>query len=425
MSDRLDGPVGPADYGRYSVESAELISLPQWTGKGVISVPPPQGIALRDLVDAKGKPIRKTRNLGTVYNSGNKGRRGIFKRKLPVRPRRAPVPIVVLPPPPPPPRTVSTVGVMDVGAAGCNLLINNNAVGASVPEYYFDMGSPIPVFLGSVPNTLRLGNPAWAGPIISPGGVAPVFQVVLSHWDYDHWRLGHNANVTNVQWLYVVQPVGPAATAFILALGGNSVIYGGAPSTSVPDPGDPLGPPLFTIYQCNPGGGLPAFVMNNSGLSMSVPLRLPTGDPAMHQFFMTADANFTSLPAVVGMFNNLTGISAVHHGSIAYNCSLPANLPPQDPAYVGQGRLAYSYGIRVNAAGNWSHPYGFPVPGAVANYTAAGWGTAGHLAATAEPVPVNGMMPPAARGNIAVAAVPVFGAPYNATAFGPYQFNLN
>ena len=74
------------------------------------------------------------------------------------------------------------------------------------PVTYYDVGYPLWFFLGSLPANMRFGTPAYLGPY-QPA--APNMNVVLSHWDWDHWRLGHVANLTNLQWTIPNQPVGP------------------------------------------------------------------------------------------------------------------------------------------------------------------------------------------------------------------------
>ena len=156
---------------------------------------------------------------------------------------------------------------------------------------------------------------------------------------------------------------------------------------------------------------------------MNVTTLLPLADPTHHNILMTADANVSTLPFAAGAVPNLTGLSAVHHGSNANGAT--AVLPTQVAAYAGQGRIAYSYGIRP-ATG--AHCYGFPVPAAIVNYVAAGWGAvATNHMSTAEGTGLNAPyppVPPATRGNISMGAVPVLGAPYNATAFANYPNNL-
>ncbi|MBC8002297.1 MAG: hypothetical protein H7X97_06885, partial [Opitutaceae bacterium] len=87
-----------------------------------------------------------------------------------------------------------SVGVMDIGQGGCNLMLVND-----VPHVYFDVGcatatgnniASLPVNL--VANTdLRIGT------------------IVLSHWDEDHWLLGSRTpELINKTWIVPNQMVG-------------------------------------------------------------------------------------------------------------------------------------------------------------------------------------------------------------------------
>jgi hypothetical protein len=304
---------------------------------------------------------------------------------------------------------------MDVGAAGSNLLINQDQ-----PVHYFDLGFPMNVFKRSTPANIRAGAPAPSGPILQ--NTAGNLDVFLSHWDWDHWRLAHIWGITVLPWTDVAQPVGPSAANFIAGLA-NRLIYGGAASTVAAD---------YVLYQCVPvgaGAATPATVMNNSGLAMGIPTLMPSADPWPHMIVLTGDANFDSVPALHPLYPNVSAIGAAHHGSNANGAA--ANIPAPVAAYAGAGWIAYSYGVKQLAAGGWFHCYGFPVPAAVAAYTAAGWGTPAAPplhASTAEGVNLNGPLPvapPAVRGNIRVADPTALNAAYNATAYFAFPNALN
>lgn len=377
-------------YGQYTLTSATLITLPQWTSKGLISSAVPRGeLAARDVGDT------------------DVARRKIVSRYHPYARKRAPIkavappppppPLAPPPPPPPPPPPISGVGVMDVGQGNCNLLLDANVE----PLAYFDVGYPLWFYVGSLPANMRFGNAAYLGPI--PQNAAANLEVVLSHWDWDHWRLGHVAGLAALPWLYPMQPVGPVTAAFIAGLA-NGNVYGGAPVTALAN---------YTIYQCVPPLGAPAaMLMNNSGLALQVQTNLPVADPAWHTMIMTGDANFDTLP-IHPVYPALTGITAVHHGSNAHGAA--ANLPAPVAPYAATGRIGYSYGVRQTAAGALVHCYGFPVPAAVAAYHAAGWN---NEESTAEGANINAA-PPAVgnRGNIRMGNQTALNAAYNGTAF--------
>ena len=400
------------DYGDYALAGAELLTLPQWTSQGVMSV----AVNSAAVAEAMPAPLvnGQKRKAGPIANNAYRPRSAKRRKIAPVMP--APPPVLpplppALPPPPPPPPPISGVGVMDVGAGGCQILFDQNIE----PVIYFDVGFPLNVFRRSAPPNL------WAG-AVAPSG--PIFQnangnleVVLSHWDWDHWRLAHVWPGLNLlPWTYVVQPVGPAAANFIATLAAPN-IYGGAAAT--PTVGG------FTMYQCVPPiGAVPAVLMNNSGIAMGVSTRLPIADLVPHDIILTGDANFDVVPALHPLYPNVSGITAAHHGSNNHGAAL--NLPNPVAPYAVAGRIAYSYGIKQNAAGAWIHCYGFPVPAAVLNYIAAGWGTAVvppipilHRS-TAEGAALNGPNPPVGRGNIRMGAQTAVPVAYNNTAFAVY-----
>jgi hypothetical protein len=394
------------DYGDYQLTGAQLLTLPQWTSKGVISVnATSEALAAAPL--AAGPGVGMKRSFSSIANNGFLPNNA---KRLQVAPVLPPVPIPlpplppILPPLPPPPPPIASIGVLDVGAGGCQLLFDQN----QEPVTYFDLGFPLNVFRRSCPANLRAGALAPSGPILQ--NAANNLEVVLSHWDWDHWRLAHIWGLNNLPWTDVVQPVGPAATNFIATLA-NRNIYGGAAITIGAN---------YTLYQCAPlFGAAPAVVMNNSGLAMEVSTLLPIADPLAHDFLMTGDANFDSLP-IHPVFPNLTGITAAHHGS--NNHGAAANLPNPVAPYALAGRLAYSYGVVQRVAG-WIHCYGFPVPAAVLAYIAAGWGTVAvpilH-GSTAEGAALNGPLPPVGAGNIRVGDQTALPVGYNNTAFFAY-----
>ena len=271
---------------------------------------------------------------------------------------------------------------MDIGIGNCNMLVDQ----AGDVIAYYDLGYPLWFFLTTPPANMQVANAAYAGPILQ--NAAGNLQVVLSHWDWDHWRLGHIAGLNVLRWTVRMIPAGPAALNFFntIPLANRNVLAGGAGAAPVAGPGG------STIYFTNPVGAvIPAVIMNNTGLALSVPTNLPVGDVIQHQI----------------VANNITGIVAVHHGSNAHGAAGPPLPNPVIP-YALTGRIGYSYGI--TAAGN--HAYGFPVPAAVASYQGAGWN---NEMSTAEGAAINagGV---AGRGNIRMGAqIPLLAA-YNGTA---------
>ena len=414
----------PPDYGTFTITRAIQLTQLSWTPGKLRSV------NVAKASDGNGNdPVLMKRAFdgvaGDVYGGGigKRIRIGAVHAAPPPGPPPLP-PVVPAPPPPPPLPNVSCVGVMDVGAAGCNLLFDNTLPNA-LPLTYFDVGSPMNVNVGSMIPTLRGGpaNPAWLGPIMPAAG-API-NAVLSHWHWDHWRLAHIAGLL-VPWVDPPQPIGPMAGAFQVALGLLRAPYGGAPFTVFGN---------YTVYQCAPPpAGLPAAaLMDNTGLAFSFVTRLPMVDVVPHMVVLTGDANFDSVGVLQAAgYPNLTGIGAVHHGSNQHGAA--NNLPAVLAMYAGQGKIAYSNGVRLTGAGAWVHCYGHPNAAAVGNYVAGGWGAPlapvppapNYHRSTSEGLLLNGPLPPAAgaRGNIAMGTPPVLGAPYAATAFGAFPNQL-
>lgn len=369
----------PKNYGEHTLTEASLLSLPQVTTKGVNSAAVPA------------RPVGAPR----LRNGPIRVRRILSQRYHPYARR------VRLAPPPRRPRVppVSAVGVMDIGAGNCNLLFDQNME----PLTYYDVGFPLFFYVASAPNNLRVG-PNWLGPILQ--NAANNLNIVLSHWDWDHWRLGRLANLHNLAWLYPVQPVGPSAHNFILTL-------------TNPAQWNPLNAVQananYTVYRCTPPpGAAPAMIMNNSGLAVTLSTNLPVGDAAWHEICLTGDANFNTLPAPVA---NATGITAVHHGANTHGAA--ANIPVPPFPYAAAGRIGYSYGIRP-ATG--VHVYGHPVPAAVAAYQNQGWV---QERSTAEGPHINAN-PPALgfRGNIRMGSQAALPPAYNNTAFFAYPNQL-
>lgn len=385
------------NYGNWELLASpapELLFLPQlWTGPGpsptgssVVLVPPGSGNGQVSLkADAVG--VKRKRSLGNTYYPVAKKRR--------VAP--PPPPPVVAPPPPAP--LTSGVGVMDIGIGNCNMLVDQ----AGDVIAYYDLGYPLWFFLTSPPLNMRFGNAAYTGPVLQ--NAAGTLQVVLSHWDWDHWRLGHIAGLNVLPWTVRMIPAGPAALNFFntIPVANRNVLAGGAGAAPVAGPGG------STIYFTNPVGAvIPAMIMNNTGLALSVPTNLPLADPIQRQIVLTGDANFNFVPMPPVVAGNITGIVAVHHGSSNHGASGPPLPNPVIP-YALTGRIGYSYGIS-NAG---THAYGFPVAVSVANYQAAGWN---NETSTAEGAAINagGV---AGRGNIRMGAqIPLLAA-YNGTAF--------
>jgi hypothetical protein len=375
----------PQNFGTYELTAAKMLSMPRLLQGGK--------------VEWFGPPPGETTAIEATGTVGGKRKRGAAF--MPAAKRFRAVGPAVLPPPVPP---ISSIGVMDIGMGNCNLLINQDQ-----PVTYYDIGYPLPFYRNSLPANMRFGTPGYLGPIVQ--NTAGNIEIVLSHWDYDHWRLGHVAGLQNLPWTMYTQPFGPAALNFFNSLT-NVTMYAGPAISALPN---------YTLLVATPPpGSPPAMLLNNTGLALQISTRLPSTDVNAHNVLLTADANFASLPAPLNpAFPNLAGITAVHHGSNAHGA---AGVPP--PALPGPstlpapatGYVAYSYGVHPNGY----HPYGFPVAAAVQAYINAGWL---QQRSTAEGPNIN--VNTANRGSVRMGDQTALNAAYAGTAFHAFPNALN
>jgi len=397
---------GVPEYGDYQIAQARLLSLPVSSGPKQDLGPLPE-FAPSATVGAKTAPPGYTKMATGVTRImlkrySIKARR---RRLLPVRKVKKPRP----PPPPPQPPAISAVGIMDIGQGGFNLLVDAH----HEPLAYFDAGYPLPFFRASLPPEMLIGGNAFLGPIYQ--NAANNLEIILSHWDYDHWRFGRfvsnaNESLGNLPWTVPTQNLAPSEAQFLQGLNA-------AGRAQVLAPGFALqaGPGNCMIYECVPAPHAPAaFIRNNSGLALRFSTWLPVANQVLRGVLLTADANFDSVNAWARL--NLSGIGAVHHGS--NNHGAAQNLPvPAGGA--GQAFIGYSYGVSANTG---THAYGFPAAGAVANYLAAGW-TAPREQTTAEGPNINAG--PLAHGNIRMGDQTALPNAYNHTAFFPITYALS
>lgn len=373
------------NHGQYRIAGATLLFLPTMAGDSIRLVPPGQigGMSSMAVPGAKRKI-----GLDTDYYSGNIS--AVAKKTRTAA--AAPLPIS------------GSIGVMDVGQGNCNLMADRTFQ----PIFYYDTGYPLWFYLSSLPDNMRAGNPAWQGPI-----VAPTLSVVLSHWDWDHWRLARIVpDLAALPWTHPDQPVGPTTAAFLAGLPHATVIGAGNPQVF-------HGPDGVTLVRCTPPAAMAAAaLMNNSGLALVTTLTLPVAAGYVGGAVLTADASFASLPPNIA--NNVTGITAVHHGSNTHGAA--ENLPVVPPG-AGSGRLAYSCGVSATTG---NRPYNFPNPDAIQAYHNAHWGNNGNDGmSTAEGTQIRvPPPPPVVRGNIRMGPQTPLPDAYQNTAFYPISHAL-
>jgi len=388
----FDFGAGPT-YKTWRIAAAELMYLPTQKGPDVIlGLPPTSGL--------QGKPTGKTPQtygrVKTQVGIRKAWRFKGFKRRRAIVPLRV-LPVPPPPPPPPPPPGSGAIGVMDVGQGGCNLIFDRNLE----PILYYDVGYPLGFFRSSLPATMRADQPGtFLGPIYQNN--ANNLSVLLSHWDWDHWRLGAytsggGASLGQRPWVAPQQPMSPTAANFVNGHGNMVLVPAGTPPQLIANG-------MIFFKNVPPMGANHAMLVNNSGLSLRIPVDLAAG--VASSVLLTGDGNFNGLPGPA--WANLTGIGAVHHGSAAHGAA--ANLPPN--AAAGTGYIAYSYGI--NANGN--HAYGFPAAAAVAAYRGppATW-RAPTEQGTAEGANLN--VGPVAHGNIRMGNQGALNVAYQNSAF--------
>jgi hypothetical protein len=376
-------------YKTWHIAAADLMFVPVQKGPDVVLGLPPTG-ASSALETAGAKKPRTYAGVRAIGVPKARRFRGFKRRRAITALRRVP------PPPPAPPAGSGAIGVMDIGQGGCNLVFDRNLE----PFVYYDAGYPLGFFRNSLPLTMRADLPGqFLGPIYQNAGGN--LSLVLSHWDWDHWRLGNYTSaaansLAQLPWTVPHQPMGPTATGFLNGLANAVVVAGGAPAQA-------LGNGMICFKNVPPVGAIAAVLINNSGLSVRIPVDL-AGQPAA-PVLLTGDGNISGLPLAARF--GLAGIGAVHHGS--GNHGADQNLPAAP--FFGPGYIAYSYGIS-SVTGN--HAYGFPVPAAVANYHAANW-TAPNAETTAEGANINAG--PAAHGNIRMGNQGALHGNYLHTAF--------
>ncbi|HET7121654.1 MAG TPA: hypothetical protein VFI17_10480 [Solirubrobacterales bacterium] len=401
----------PQEHGTWHISSAQAVTMPQAPAPGTVQflAPPPAGAVAHPPPGGNGgggggNGARKRSRANSLAKGQGTGK----------RPRLgdpAPAPGPAGPPPLPQAVTTTSIGVMDIGQGNCNLLLEG-----AHPARYFDTGMPLWFHTSTAPNQIFANTPPGTGPITQKENGESI-PVVLSHWDWDHWRLASPWQQLRAGTWYVPnQPRGPSANNFFNTLA-NPVVFGqpvdpanlAKPQQNMHETIPQVG---FTLYRCWPTAAHPeAMVMNNTGLAISTTVLLPP--PEAHMTLLTGDANFNSLPlTALNPALPLTGIVAVHHGSNTHGAS--QNLVNPVPPYIIEGRIAYSYGVfRLGIL----HAYGFPVPASVEDYEHAGWLTA---RSTAEGAQINQAGGNAHRGNVRMGDQTPIPAHFNPSCFAVF-----
>lgn len=308
---------------------------------------------------------------------------------------------------------ITSIGIMDLGIAGCNLLIATDD-----PVYYFDAGSPLPAFNKTFPPTFT----------------TPVYKlpVILSHWDWDHWSLVLRKgceSLKDVVWhVNKSSPLGGKAAAF---KAGQKAAGKLLEFIDVKK-----GIRNIEIHLSSTSRKSGGFAKNNTGLAVLVKDIVLSRKQG--HVVMTGDANFNSANLTDTI--HVIGITAVHHGSKNEGASNHLPKPRAIDKKTGiaeefQGRIVYAYGMR-NAGANtaWKRPYNFPAEVAVTNYRAAKWGkyppsknemsTAEGTLLNKTPRPKTATEQPPNRGNIRMGDQTALKPIYNTSSFYPIKHKL-
>lgn len=359
----------PIASGKYSMQG-QMLTFPRVEADGTVEFfgPPPQTKRSKPLAPLCGTQTKRKVDLADLTPDGPQ----LPERR--VRQRLA----------------GTSVGVMDVGQGNCNMLIDGEH-----PTVYFDTGYPLRFYSRSAPGPVYRPVPGTpSGPIAQ--NAAGNLEVILSHWDWDHWRLAVKwPELQQLHWIVPKQVIGASARNF----------YEGLPNRHrLPRSREPrmlnIHTPNYRLCTCHPGPHARADkIQNNTGLGMAVQATLPSpGQPGQRAVvLLTADANFSSLPVELTGLPNIAGITAVHHGSDANGA---AEALPEPQEGIGGGRIAYSYGC--GPPPERKHPYGFPKETAKTKYEEANWGEEpGTANSTAQGPNINqnGIVPPK-RGNV-------------------------
>lgn len=425
-------------FGTWDIDSGRLIALPAFDGTGLDDAP--EGAISNNPIPAPERKNKRRRVNGS-FNSSLGSIASTLKRQKVQVVSQLPAPppgmagatgaqtMVGAPPPiPPPPQLpkLDSIGMMDVGMANCALLYDEAAAGANPePLLYYDVGFPLFFYTSSVPSTLRprIGgqtNAGYLGPVMN--NTAANLKVYLSHWDWDHWRLGKVAGLQNLKWTYPNQPVGPSVTNFIQSIkqvNQNNANYFPAGTPSLTEL-------KYSIYKCNVVSNNHAMIMNNSGLALSAWLLQPVAGTTVNRVGLTGDCNFNNTGVMPQ--TGYSCILAVHHGSsnngAEQNLPVPTNATGNKIGGTQKGQIVYSYGITSGG----THAYGFPRAAAVTAYRAANWGVAGNAnleEGTAEGPNINANPPSVAtRGNILVGSAATNQPAAVNTAFENYPNHL-
>lgn len=382
-------------YGDYTLTRGQLLLIPQQQSDFTVRVvAPPANAIINNLLNVAATILALLQMIGAWF--------------LPVAAPAAPPPPPAVPAP-----SVVSIGVMDVGAAGCNLLFKitpNSNPQTLEPIAYVDVGIPINAWVASAPNTIR------------PGGVGPIVQnasddleIVLTHWDWDHWMLSQKyPDLQLLQWTVPQQPTGPTAVQ-LLQRAPFAVAYpAGTPSLVGPN-GD------YTIYQVvlpAAAAGNPAFIMNNSGLAVLIPFVFPVAGNVAHKCLLPGDASLGNIHPLMPQ-NDISVYGGSHHGAATFGSEL--NIPA--PVVV-PGAVVFSYGITHGGANpNNTHSYGHPNQLALTNNTNAGFT---RQYATAETNVVNGAAPEfnGVQGNVLIGQNLPLDARYAGLAFFNFVRNV-
>ncbi|XWN35204.1 MAG: hypothetical protein ROO73_00165 [Roseivirga sp.] len=304
------------------------------------------------------------------------------------------------------------LGVMDVGAGGCNMLFGTDGE----PVCYFDVGKGN----GAPPYLKSNAGSSKRNPILQNS--TSDLKVILSHWDNDHWglakRKAYKSSFQSLTWIVPdpgIHSSSPTCQRFLKNVGISRKIM--APFTKKSK---------ILNFACDvylsryPGkGSTPVINNNRNTIGMLVTV-------AGGKVFMPGDASFKNFIALSSSAK-FRVLLATHHGSSKHGAT--AGIPAAQTGSGINSYLCYSYGMSSRTARK--HYYGHPTQAAIKDYTAKNWKI---QFSTAEGKDINQRNFPDARGNIWVGSQkaldkfkdlqksdPIL---FSKTAFSDYEYEL-
>lgn len=231
------------------------------------------------------------------------------------------------------------VAVYDVGQGACQAICDRYGR----PLLYVDFGG------GCLANASSYPAPkfCWSQ---SP-------NVLLSHWDFDHWRSGdHDPASHRAKWVAPRQRWGPTAGSLvgrILSAGGEVLLWGKRSAPALPS--------YLEVHRCT------GTTRNDTGLAACVTIAGPTLTATQStRALLPGDARYSCISQ--SMQHGLTHVVGSHHGSGH------VGVPPRPGPPAGRrAELVFSYGKNARGPYHRTNSFGHPNRAAVRAAVGLGW----------------------------------------------------